>query len=182
MPTPDTAAQWDDLWRLERAAYEADPTRYFRSAYRWMDTWRSSNLMALLSRYGDAIVVRGKSKPNPTPKPKTGQWTQFVDIPLGQTSWQQIQEAFPDLDSCLDALAELIVDGYRISFAFNPQSNAITCSVTCKAAGNPNEGKTFTSFAASWASALEIALYKHFVISETIWGSMDDGAAPPAFG
>ena len=182
MPTPDTASQWAELWAIELLNFEADATIFFRQAYKHMATWRGSALMALLSRYGDAIVVRGKGQPKPAVKPKTGQWTQFVDIPLAGASWADIQEAFPDLDSCHDALAELIVDGYRVSFAYNPQSNAITCSVTCKAAGNPNEGKTFTSFAASWASALEIALYKHYVIAEGSWGSREDGADTPAFG
>ena len=158
------------------------PLECFLELWRVGFTWKGRAVLLPLNIIGGLNMVRGKGKNEPKTAVKATWNTTFVDISLAGHSWEQIGAFFDTPTAVYDAAAGLLENGYRLGFTYNPQNDAFICSVTCKAVGNPNEGKTYTAFAASWFEALEVALYKHFVVAETIWSGEEAGANRPAFG
>lgn len=160
----------------------ADPVAWFCAVY-GADVFGYADVYRFyFQTFQEVIVARGKSNAKATPANARAAWTTFVEIPLGNVSWEDIHKAYGAADAAFDAVQELLLDGYRMSFSFNEQSDAVICSVTCKAEGSPNSGKTFSAFAATWTDALITALYKHFVIAGEVWTGDQSSVQRPRFG
>lgn len=127
-------------------------------------------------------MARGKSNAKPETNRTPGQWTQFVDISLAGYTQGDIQGAFPKSELVVDALTGLLENGYRVSLSYNQQTDAFIASCTCKDETAPNGGKTFNSFAETWYEALQVTLFKHFVVTKTVWANNLDQAERPRFG
>lgn len=169
-------------WQRHINGIEADPEGWFRSVfahdvYGYADVYRN-----YFERFQEVMVARSKNNGTTTKAGSKAQWTTFVEIPLGASSWEDIHKAFGDADSSFNAVQELLESGYRLSLSHNDQSDAVICSVTCKDEGSVNAGKTFSAFAGSWTDALITALYKHFVIAEGVWSGDGSTVNRPRFG
>lgn len=127
-------------------------------------------------------MARGKPKQAARPTARGNQWTNFVEISLAGHDLAQIDAAFGDVDTLMDALSSMLTEGYRVSLSYNPQNDAIIASVTCKDDESVNTGCTFTSFAMDWLGALRIAAYKHFVVTEQNWIGVAGTSTRPTFG
>lgn len=94
----------------------------------------------------------------------------FVDVKLtaeerdGFLSWTK--RGGPNLVTFLQSMAD---DGYRVGVSWSGEQQAYTVSLTCRQAGNVNEGLCMTSFAKTLENALWLALYKHLVVAEEHW-------------
>lgn len=98
-------------------------------------------------------------------------WTRFVDISLGEYSKADIGERYGTWDDFAGDVAGLLASGYRVGVSFNEGNHSYIVSVTCRAIGDANEGCTFTSFAGDWLTALQVACFKHFVVTKGVWPS-----------
>lgn len=182
MPVPRNNDEWRDHWEIELSQFVSDPRAEFRSFARWYGRWKSRDMLRILNLYlnGD-MMARGQGKTKAVASNRN-QWTEFVDIPLGEDDFEQIEKAFPDIETTDEAIAELLGEGYRVSLSYNAGNDAFIASVTCKNADDPNNGKTFNAFAGSWVEALQCALYKHYVKARKNWGTNADKPARPRFG
>jgi hypothetical protein len=126
--------------------------------------------------------MRGKAKTPPKAAASNKQWTTFVEISLAGHSLEDVNTAFGDIDTLGDAIQTMAQQGYRVSISHSPANDAMIASVTCKADGDPNEGCTMTSFAMDWVTALRIACYKHFVVTEQVWAGAGGNPDRPMFG
>lgn len=174
--------EWDDFTVWMDEFVERSPEGFLEHArlvFRWHVKWW---LISRLNRSVEVIMARGKSTSAQTAKPPKGQWTQFVDIVVGVADASKIEKAYPAGEDVFNDMAALLEGGYRVSFAYNPSNDAMVCTVTCKAEGSVNEGKTYTSFAGDWFTALKVAMYKHYHVSKGSWGGESGGGSRPAFG
>lgn len=160
----------------------SDPKKCFYHLWHDGYTWSGRALLVPLNIIGGLVMVRGKAS-NPQPEKVKATWnTTFVDISMAGHSLDDVSAAFPTVENVYETVAGLLENGYRLGFSYNPQNDAFICSVTCKSEGNPNMGKTFTAFAGTWFEAVQVALYKHYVVSETIWGTGGQGEGKARFG
>jgi hypothetical protein len=111
----------------------------------------------------EVIGMAGKNKE------KYAKWRGFVDIPITG----EIVEAFRDADYGEEELIEkatnLMLDGYKVSFAFDSNNMVWTCSLTCVDGDRAQAGYTMVSRGPSWFEALSFALYKHYDVADGEW-------------
>lgn len=115
----------------------------------------------------DWTMSRGKG----TQKAATEQtgMPRFVDVALSAEQREEFvgwERRGGDLVTFLQSMAD---DGYRVGVAWSGAQQAYTVSLTCREAGNVNEGLCMTSFAKTLSTALWLALYKHLVVTEENW-------------
>lgn len=178
----DWSGQWHEYIAYERELQRDDPRHWFRMAV-FQNRYRTRRwFLDLLDDLGDAIMARGKGTVRSGTKQQQQQWTTFVNIPVPSEALDEIREMWREADTTYDGLESLVREGYRVSFSFNGATDAVICAVTCKSDGDPNNGKTFTSFAGDWYTALQVALYKHYVVAGQIWGDGEAGSSRPAIG
>jgi hypothetical protein len=177
---------FDDLAQ-QAAKYYRDgmlltPRLTFRDLARSCRYNRAWYVLAALNEYGGYPMARGKGAKKPPTQNSTNWNTKFVDIPLTGVTFAEIAETFEKEDAVFDAFSDLLADGYRVGFTYNPANDAVICSVTCRDDESVNAGCTFTAFAGNWFDALRVALYKHFVIAEQNWTRGGRDESRPQFG
>lgn len=185
-PKGSAPFSFDDQW-VELIAHldsqRADNSReWFKSLVRH-DRWRTSYwVLRQLNLWGVETMARGAKKPLAAKAAANKQWTTFVEISLAGHDMAQIEAEMGSVDALFDALSVMLTEGYRISLSHNVQNDAIIASVTCKDEDSVNAGCTFTSFAKDWVTALKIAAYKHYVVTEQNWIGVAGQSTAPAFG
>jgi len=159
-----------------------DWRRWFRLAvmldrhetHRWFFT--------ILNNIGGGTMARNHTKQTEKKPSTNNQWTTFVEIPVAPEAWNDIQAAYGKTDDMIDGLEGLLDAGIRVSFSYNANNDSVTCSMTGKDGAGENEGKTVVSYGDTWVSALQVALYKHNVITGGKWGGGSPKESRPAFG
>lgn len=177
-----TSQQWRDWERYWQEMGDENSTRLIDTlAFRF--EWASSPwLLRALKYYLELNMARGKGESVSKAAQNGNQWTQFVDIPLGEVSWEDVLAKFGTAGQVDQGVRDLGLNGYRIGISYNGQSDAFIVSVTCRDEGSPNNGFTFTSFAGSWLDAIRIALFKHFVLADGSWPVGQRKSNGPKFG
>lgn len=177
------SVQWDDFIRGEEWKIDCEPRQWFNFfafLYRHKANFWT---VRLLNRWENVMARKAAETNGKTAAPtQKGSWTNFTNIPVAAEQAADIFKVYNTAEVTEAALSELLYAGYRVSFSYSNQTDAVTASVTCKAAGDPNEGMTFTSFADTWYQALCVALYKHYVISGKVWVKGTGQAARPTIG
>lgn len=100
----------------------------------------------------------------------TYQAPRFVDIRL--TAEQKavfVKTALSD-QAVVDAIQGLVADGYRLGLSWASEQHAYYASLTGRSTGTVNDGFVLTSFAADIRTAVRLTLYKHFEVTEGLWG------------
>lgn len=114
-------------------------------------------------------MARGKTKPKGSVAGQTAFSTEFVQIPVGDLSWAEVEKQFGNTEEVFATFNELVTGGYKFSFSYSDANDAVICAMTCRDPESVNNGKTMSSFAVDWYSALVLALYKHVVIAGGNW-------------
>lgn len=127
-------------------------------------------------------MARGKKDAAATNSNRTFQQTQFVDIPVVEQDWQEVQKVYGSPDAIVDSITDLLDAGYRVGLSFNSNNDAFICSITCRNPDSENNGYTFNAFAETWLEAMQLAAYKHFIKSGQKWLSQGGKASRPKFG
>jgi len=116
--------------------------------------------------------------PKPTKKSsKSSQFsTEFVTYALSSddkkafAAWQK-----KNLEHLDDLVVGLLQTNHKVGFSFNENTDSFICSVTGKPEDCNNASKCFTSHAKDYATALWVALFKHYVIwNNGVWESLSD--------
>lgn len=182
----NSRATFSDQWAEFIAQFETwahqdprDTLDTLRMRYRWYSKPWALRLVVLCT---EVIMARGgKGARESVPSRGTG-WTTFVDIPLGDVSLDDVENAYADYTVWLDRTQEVVLSGHRVSFAYNPQNDVVTCSLTGRVEGGLNEGLTLTSYADNWVTALSLSLYKHFQLADGNWRKYAANKAVRRFG
>lgn len=183
MSTGNFDQEWDELMVFERGQIEARPEHWFymvRYLYKWQyKQW----FLSLLTYFGDVEMARGKTKTEQTKLPQSaGQFTQFVNYTLPETHGDALAAYMGKADKVYADWTSLLRAGYRVGFSYDSRTDAIICSLTARDEGDPNFGKTMTSFAGDWYTALAVAMYKHYTALNEDWTSVSSPTHRPAFG
>lgn len=116
------------------------------------------------------IITMARGKGSTTENTGGAQgWTTFVDIPIAGVSPSDLDDRYGSWDDFDSDLSALLSSGYRVGVSYNSGNSAFIVSVTCRDDSSPNVGCTFTSFAGEWWTAIKVALYKHYVVTEGDW-------------
>lgn len=162
-------SQWRDLerfWQHEADINPRDALSAFKSQHGYdVSSWSLKFVNYTL----EVMMARGKSAQSPVGEPSGNQWTTFVDIPLTGILMKDVEHAFGDVDNLVDCVAGMCEHSYRFGISFNQANDAFIVSVTCRDADSPNSGKTFTAFAETWYQALQVAVYKHYILAMEKW-------------
>lgn len=172
-----TLDQWEELEKYHLAKAEENPERWFSWLLLAHRYHHGRYVISALNLIGDLIMARGKAKPQTASDKRNDQWTQFVNIPLTEDDYTGIEELLHDTGKLYQQYGELLLAGYRVSFAWNAQNQAVICSVTCRAEDDVNNGLTYTSFAGTWFEALGAALYKFYEVAH---GNLKGASLPDA--
>lgn len=182
MPTPQTNVEWQEFWDAVWRDARLNSRSEFRSLVSQFPTWKGRQILAILNFCMEDIMARGKSNAEQTQANNRFQQTDFIDIPIVEADWQDIQKMYGSADVLVDAVSDVLEAGYRVGLSFNAQNDAFICSLTCRDSKSPNNGKTFNSFAETWFEALQICMYKHYVKAKKNWVSSDAKSTRPRFG
>lgn len=183
MSTGDFDREWDELMTFERGQIEANPEHWFymvRYLYKWQyKQW----FLSLLTYFGDVEMARGKSKPSQEKLPQSaGQFTQFVNYTLPESHTEALTAYMQEASKVYADWTSILKAGYRVGFSYDSRTDAIICSLTARDEKDVNFGKTMTSFAGDWYTALSVAMYKHFTALDEDWSSVAAPTHRPAFG
>lgn len=177
-----TNSQWKDWERYWQDKIEDNPRAALADLQFRFEYSVSPWLVRALNRYLEVMMARGKGKVEAPASSNGTNWTKFVDIPVSNVSWEAVLAKFGSNEQIDQAVRDLVENGYRIGLSYNGASDAFICSITCRDDGSPNHGYTFTSFASTWLAALQIACFKHFVISDCSWPTNQKPMTGPMFG
>lgn len=115
----------------------------------------------------DSDMGRGKGKPEG--KGSVNSLPRFVDVKLTaeeREAFAQWGERDGDLVRRLQDMAD---SGYRVGVSWSGEQQAYVVSLTCRDPESANSGLCMTSFAKTLVTALWLALYKHYVVTDGRW-------------
>lgn len=161
--------EWEQYfeWESERARNEG--REWFRNFVRLHRHSSKYWICVLLGIWEGALMARGKGNGKASGGAGGDVWTTFVDIRVGAEDVEALHAAQWTADDVYDKVTTVLEQGYRLSFSYNRQNDSTIASLTCKAEGNVNEGKTLTAFHQGWYDALRLVLWKHEGIAEMDW-------------
>lgn len=110
------------------------------------------------------------------------QWTRFVEIPLAPYVKADVDERYVLWDDFASDVCNLLSSGHRLAVSFNEGNRCFIASITCRVAGSPNEGCTFTAFAGDWYRAVAVALFKFYVVAPGEWAAQAQANGADAVG
>lgn len=93
----------------------------------------------------------------------------FVDVKLTPEQKADFLRQEYTADGLVRFLQLAADAGYRIGCSWSTETQAYTVSMTCRAAGSPNNGLCMTSFAKDLSTAVALAHYKHTAVCGEDW-------------
>ena len=98
------------------------------------------------------------------------EWLGFVDCALTDEEKKEArgQNVWEGIDAWLD---ELVKVGYRLVVSFDVQHDCAVASLTCTDGNSGNAGFTLTGRGPDAEGALQMLVYKHFVVLKKDWKS-----------
>lgn len=132
---------------------------------------------------GVNLMARGKSgKSADAARQSKGAWTQFVNVSMSSVSWDDVKTAFPAGKGLFEQLQVLLDNHYRVSFSYDQRTDSVSCSLSGKGDDHAHSGKTLVSFAPTWVEAVQVSLYKHYILLQEDWQVDAPNVARPTFG
>lgn len=174
--------EWEEYIESERRHMGADPRGWFVSFARQHRHRDRRWVCFLLNEWEDTHMARGSGSGKNGGRAGGDAWTTFVDIRITSEDWEEMNATPYSPEEMSDDVSTLLTRGYRLSFSYNQQNDATIASLTCKAEGDVNEGKTLTAFAQGWLDALRLVLWKNEHIARGNWSKAAKERGGAVFG
>lgn len=100
-------------------------------------------------------------------------WRGYKDIPLTDVQRDAFAHWDADDSEVYELAATVIQSGYKLTCVYNGANDTFTVTLTGGAATGAAAGYSMSAFAPDWYSALRLSLFKHAVIANGDWGSVD---------
>lgn len=85
---------------------------------------------------------------------------------IAALEWRELDD--PGLSTMLN---EMLQDGYRVTYSYDPKEETVTCTVMGKSATNPNFDLGMSTRHATARQATHLAMFKHYVLYDgKAWG------------
>jgi hypothetical protein len=97
-------------------------------------------------------------------------WKGYANINVPVSEESKLEKFVKDDKDVWVRYTSILQDGYRVSFSHDNDKNVVRCSATCHNPDDPNFGMAMSSFAGDWYTSLAVMLFKHFFVSDTLWG------------
>lgn len=168
-----------DTWAVLDAFFGMDVLYGLAAGRYTLDRTTTAETLTRILALRGATMAKTQGK---TAESGDSQWTRFVDIPFVGYTKEDVNDRYGSWDDFHSDLAALLSSGYRVGVSYSEKQSAFIVSVTCRDAASPNHGCTFSSFARDWLTALQVALFKHFVIVSEVWSSPTPAAGDDYLG
>lgn len=106
---------------------------------------------------------------------------QFVKCELPKETKESVKSWDPKYEKTLDGLDRLVMDGYKISLAFDKYHDCVGAFCSMVGQGHKHAGWCLTARGPNFLSALKVLIFKHFTVLQEDWlaevdqaGSRDD--------
>lgn len=131
-------------------------------------TWESLNR----SKYIKGLKIMATKTTKKSGKSETiGQWNGIAHVAFSGADKENYEKWLGKVD--IDAtLHDLIASDHKLSLSWDSRSDVFMASMSCYNAESPNFKYTMVSRAPSPIHAMQVALYKHYVVSEENWGAV----------
>lgn len=97
----------------------------------------------------------------------------FVNCELNAARKEMFKTWAPGITELDSAILECLSPGYKLSFSIDTYHDAIQASWYCSAMGDRNAGWCLTARASTITKALLVLLFKHTILLEGDWTSVD---------
>lgn len=118
-------------------------------------------------------MAKKKSDKSNTNEWKKADWKGFKDVGLTVEAKQQFQGWDIDAAGIVDALEVLASTGHKVSVTAVNDGKGFSASLTGSYEHCINAGYTMAAFAPSAEMALQVVIFKHFVLCDEVWDSYD---------
>lgn len=112
-------------------------------------------------------------KPSPkssAAKPTELEWGGFINLRLTELQKNDFKIWFTDNnDTVSDRVESLLIDGFKLSIAFNADNDTFSASVIGCLLVSSQKRYAVSAYAPNWWQAIALVIYKHFVIAEQKW-------------
>ena len=166
---PDGLSEWLQLasyWDERFAQDGASALASFVYFYRYKHT---HGYLSVLNRGLHTMATKGKAPVSNKTAVANTSFTTFVNVSVPAHMKDSVRGYLADPTAFVTAVSDLLEAGYRIGCSYDDKRDAMIASLTCRKAGDANEGKTLTAFAQTWPEAITVVLFKHFEVCNQIW-------------
>lgn len=125
------------------------------------DAWKCRHLLTLGQFYRLDITIVPKSKLSPA----NSFGVSFFNVNLSSDDRDRFSGwRTENAESWTTEFSQLIADGYKIGITWDDGNACFIASITGKVEGTPNFNCCITARSNDWLEALELLMFKHFVV------------------
>lgn len=98
------------------------------------------------------------------------EWGGFINLRLSERQKDDFKAWFADNNTFVtDKLAEMLIDGGKLSFSFSRDNDTFSCTLTGMLLRSSDKRYGTSAYARDWWTAAALLVYKHYVVAETNW-------------
>jgi hypothetical protein len=117
----------------------------------------------------------GLQMPKQLKQKTTAEWNAtFVRCELDKETKDKVKSWDPKFEATLDAVDQMVTDGYKVSISYDKYHDCVGCFVTHPDPAHKNHGQCLTARGPNYLSALKVLVFKHFQILDGEWGAVVD--------
>lgn len=123
-----------------------------------------------MSMNGDKVLEkRDKARAAAKAAATADGWKGFVNLDLDDRQRNEARGMIADPERVWDNIFQLVFSGYKMTLSYDANRSAFNLSMTCRVAGDANEGYTLSGRGGSEIAAAASFWYKHAVACEGRW-------------
>lgn len=108
-------------------------------------------------------------------------WNGYINVDIPDGRRDEAKMFIVDVSMVLEAVEQVVSDGYKISLRRDSNSEGVTATLTCHSQESDNYGHAMSAFAGDVVSALGVVVFKHYRVVDEEWG-VEEKAGADAFG
>ena len=116
-----------------------------------------------------ALEKRDKARTAAKARAAADDWKGFVNLELDDRQKNEARRMLTDAERVWDNIFQLVFSGYKMTLSYDADRSAFNLSMTCRLAGDPNEGYTLSGRGGSEIAAAVSFWYKHSVVCQGRW-------------
>ena len=119
--------------------------------------------------------IMAKSKSTSDTSGNKPQWQGYKNINIPASHIAECENYLADTKNVWQDFLTLLNKGYTVKQYLDTKDMSYKCTLHCVNSDEPNAGYAMSAFGGDWYSALGCVLYKHFVLADEDWSSVDIG-------
>lgn len=167
-----------DLWYVALRFADAMDKR----ASTWhhsMNLFDNAAFMTNMYKFTEGMsIIMANKKTTPKISSDKPAWKGFIDYRLNDAHLEQFDNTQFDHTAVFEALAGLLMQGYRITHSYNGNNKTFTTTLIDNRSDSVLAGWALSAQGVDYFEALSMIVYKHFVALEQDWTSVHSPEKP----